>query len=94
MNNTEDKAFYDEVIRAVWDYLKNKFGIANAEMDKHIIQKTLVENNIAENATKGITDVISLCEIALFAPSAAGTNQQTVYDKAVLHISEIESQLT
>jgi len=94
MSKNEDKPFYDEVIRAVWDYLKNKFGIANAEMDKAIIQKTLTENDINENTTKGLTDVISLCEIALFAPSAAGSNQQNVYDKAVQHISEIESQLS
>lgn len=94
MNQNEAKPFYDEVIRAVWGYLKNKFGIENAEMDKPIIQKTLAENEVAENTTKGITDVISLCEMALFAPSAAGTNQQTVYDKAVQHISEIESQLS
>jgi len=94
MNSSNDKVFYDEVIRSVWDYLKNKFGIANAEMDKPIIQKTLVENSVAESTTKGITDVISLCEIALFAPSAEGTNQQNVYDKAVQHISEIEEQLS
>jgi len=94
MNQNEAKPFYDEVIRAVWDYLKDKFGIANAEMDKPIIQKTLTENKVAENTTKGITDVISLCEIALFAPSTTGTNQQNVYDKAVQHISEIESQLS
>jgi len=94
MSQSEDKPFYDEVIRAVWDYLKNKFGIANAEMDKSIIQKTLTENKVTENTTKGITEVISLCEIALFAPSAAEANQQNVYDKAVQHISEIESQLT
>jgi len=48
MQGNEDKLFYDEVIRSVWGYLQNKFGIENSELDKPIIQKTLTENKITE----------------------------------------------
>jgi len=94
MHKQEDKLFYDEVIRSVWGYLQNKFGIENSELDKPIIQKTLADNNIQQPTTAGINEVISLCEIALFAPSASGVSKSQVYEKAVNHISEIEEQLS
>lgn len=94
MHQKEDKLFYDEVIRSVWGYLQNKLGIENSELDKPIIQKTLTQHNIEQGTITGIDEVISLCEIALFAPSAAGVSKKQVYEKAINHISAIEEQLS
>ncbi len=94
MHHKEDKLFYDEVIRSVWGYLQNKFGIENSELDKPIIQQTLSTENIEQQTITGVNEVISLCEIALFAPSAAGVSKKEVYEKAVNYISQIEEQLS
>jgi len=94
MQSNDDKAFYDEVIRSIWDYLQDKFGMEKSELDKAIIKNTLTKNNINSDTINGVHDVISKCEIALFAPSAIGLNKQDIYNKSVELISTIEDQLT
>ena len=93
MQSNNDKAFYDEVIRSIWDYLQDKFGMEKSDLDKAIIKNTLTDNNIDAATIEGVNEVISNCEIALFAPSAVGLNKQSIYDKTINLISNIEDQL-
>ncbi|MCI4670666.1 MAG: BatD family protein [Bacteroidia bacterium] len=94
MEANDQKAFYNEVIRAIWGYLGDKLNMGQSEMSKENIKEKLSQRNVSEGNTNILKDILDSCEMALFAPSAVGQDMQQTYDQAVLLISDIENEIT
>lgn len=89
MTQNKPVQFYEEVHKALMNYLNNKYNIAFAEMSKENIKTELTTKSIADATSNKLIDVINDCELARYAPSSAMPMPQ-LYDKAVQIINEIE----
>ena len=90
MNEENRHAFYEEMLRAMWGYIGDKFNIPVASLTKEKIREELYRRNVAEATAEQFCEVISRSEEAQYAPSASG-EMTDIYAEAVEVISKIES---
>ena len=90
MNEANRHAFYEEMLRAMWGYIGDKFNIPVASLTKEKIREELYRRNVAEATAEQFCEVISRSEEAQYAPSASG-EMTDIYTEAVEVISKIES---
>ena len=90
MNEENRHAFYEEMLRAMWGYISDKFNIPVASLTKEKIREELYRRNVAEATAEQFCEVISRSEEAQYAPSASG-EMTDIYAEAVEVISKIES---
>ena len=90
MNEANRHAFYEEMLRAMWGYIGDKFNIPVASLTKEKIREELYRRNVAEATAEQFCEVISRSEEAQYAPSASG-EMTDIYAEAVEVISKIES---
>ena len=90
MRDENRHAFYEEMLRAMWGYISDKFNIPVASLTKEKIREELYRRNVAETTAEQFCEVISRSEEAQYAPSATG-EMGDIYAEAVEVISKIES---
>ena len=90
MKEQKRHAFYEEMLRAMWGYISDKFNIPVASLTKEKIREELYRRNVAEATAEQVCEVISRSEEAQYAPSASGEMDE-LYAEAVEVISKIES---
>lgn len=90
MNEANRHAFYEEMLRAMWGYISDKFNIPVASLTKEKIREELYRRNVAEATAEQFCEVISRSEEAQYAPSAS-SEMTDIYAEAVEVISKIES---
>lgn len=66
------KAFYDEAVRVMWDYLSHKFRIPPSELNREHLQKVLTGNKIDPSLTESTLALQQTFEMAVFAPATSG----------------------
>ena len=82
-------AFYEEMLRALWGYISDRFNIPVADLTKESVREELNRRGAAELA-KAITAIISQCEEAQYSPVESATMEE-VYGKGIDIVSKIES---
>ena len=90
MNEHNRHSFYEEMLRAMWGYIGDKFNIPVASLTKEKIREELYRRNVAEATAEQFCEIISRSEEAQYAPSATGEMDE-IYAEAVEVISKIES---
>ena len=90
MTQDNRHAFYEEMLRAMWGYIGDKFNIPVSGLTKEKIREELYRRNVAEATAEQFCEIISRSEEAQYAPSATG-EMSDVYTDAVEVISKIES---
>jgi len=86
----DDKLFYNEVIHSIWGYMNDKFELLNSEMNKDNIYDKLLENNISNTIAEETKQLVSNCEMSIFAPGAVQFNKKEIYTQALNLLSKIE----
>ena len=89
MREQNRRAFYEEMLRALWGYLSDRFNIPVADLTKESIREELNRRGATEEA-KDVTAIISQCEEAQYSPIESVTMDQ-VYGKGIEIVSRIES---
>ncbi|MBW8686032.1 BatD family protein [Chitinophaga rhizophila] len=89
----KDKAFYEETSRAVWGYLSNKLHVPFADLSKQLIQDRLAQQQVSEQYTVKLFDLLDNCEMALYTPMHNNDKMQVTYQQAVEVISQLEDEL-
>jgi hypothetical protein len=90
MKEQNRHAFYEEMLRAMWGYISDKFNIPVSSLTKEKIREELYRRNVLEATAEQFCEVISRSEEAQYAPSASG-EMTDIYAEAVEVISKIES---
>ena len=67
------RAFYDELVRAIWGYLGDKFGMAQSELNRDQIRLRLAEHGLDAGTIDRLIALLDRAEMALFAPGAVGS---------------------
>ncbi|NSL89367.1 protein BatD [Chitinophaga sp. Mgbs1] len=89
----KDKSFYEETSRAVWGYLSHKLKIPFADLSKQLVQEKLAARHINGSNASDLFELISNCEVALYAPAHDNNKMQGTYAQAVNIISNLEDAL-
>ena len=88
MREQDRRAFYEEMLRALWGYLGDKFNIPVADLTRDLVRAELSRRGASTEAEQVIA-VIARCEEAQYSP-AATTEMNSLYEEGVDVISKIE----
>ena len=83
-------AFYEEMLRALWGYMSDKFNIPVANLTKENVREELAKRGVSAEETQRFTAIISQCDEAQYSP-AASAQMSDIYSEGVDLISRIES---
>ena len=86
----ERKLFYEAIYKGIYGYLSDKLNIEAAELNQENIISQLESRGVKADLISELTESLSLCEMARYAPVSAFSEQQ-VFDKVKLTINEIET---
>ena len=89
MNEGNRHAFYEEMLRAMWGYISDKFNIPVASLTKEKIREELYRRGVAMAVAEAFCEIISRSEEAQYAPTTDG-EMSVVYADAIDVISKIE----
>lgn len=75
--------FYEEIYRAIWGCLADKYGIELSKLSRDTVSACLVEKQVPAERKEGIMRVLQDVDLARFAPGDARAQMQTIYDEAL-----------
>ncbi len=93
LKENQSRQFYDEVSRAMLDYVSDKLNIPFSKMSKDNVRDKLLELNVSETPIQQFIHVIKTSEMALFAGKDNSSAMQEVYEQAVEVVSGVEAEL-
>ena len=91
MREQDRRAFYEEMLRALWGYLGDKFNIPVADLTREVVREELSKRG-ATNEAESIIAVIARCEEAQYSP-ATTAEMKDIYEEGIDAISKIESAI-
>ena len=91
MREQDRRAFYEEMLRALWGYLGDKFNIPVADLTREVVRVELSKRGALAEA-ESVVAVIARCEEAQYSP-AASAEMNEIYEEGVDAISKIESAI-
>ena len=92
MNGGDEKEFYAEVIRALYGYLSDKFGVGMSSLNREYISTTLLCNT-DEVVKASFINTLEECEVAQYSASLSTLSKQQIYQNAVDAIVSMEECL-
>ncbi len=93
MKANQRESFYQELSRALWGYICDKFSIPMSELSLDTARETLSGKNIDESIRNKFIEILDNCEFARFAPAEITGSMENVYNEAVEIISKTEREL-
>jgi hypothetical protein len=93
MQIKNEQAFYNEVIRALWEFLSDKLYIPQAQLSKENIAEKLTAKNVSQHKIDALNETLESCEQALFSPEIAQNKMPATFDKARELIIDFEEDL-
>ena len=90
MEEENRHAFYEEMLRALWGYMGDKFNIPVANLTKENVREELHKRGVSAEESQRFTAIISRCDEAQYSP-AASVRMNDVYTEGVDIISRIET---
>ena len=92
MNEGNRHAFYEEMLRALWGYISDKFNIPVSNLTKERIREELYRRNVAATIAEEFCEIISRSEEAQYSP-ATEVEMNDAYTEAVDVMSKIEGAI-
>jgi hypothetical protein len=93
MKEGNHTAFFNEVSRALWGYLSDKFNIPLSELSMDTVHDRLKNKSIREESINEFIQTLDHTEYARFAPDNETSAMDDIYTEAVQIISKIEREL-
>lgn len=92
MEEQNRHAFYEEMLRALWGYMGDKFNIPVSNLTKEHVREELSKRGIAQEEAQHFSQIITLCDEAQYSP-AATAQMGEVYEAGVSLVSMIEQKV-
>lgn len=90
---SDKKNFYDEVSRAVWGYLGDKLNIDMSELSKDNVEEKLLAKSAKPETIAKLKNLLSICELALYAPVGEGGEMKQNYETAMNLMADLEDEV-
>lgn len=91
LNDGKDDLFYEEIYKALWGGVADKFNIQLSLLSSDTIRKHLIDKNVDEQLQKRILQTLSDVDFARFAPGDSGSIKQSIYNEAMETIMQISA---
>lgn len=88
MEQQNRHAFYEEMLRALWGYMSDKFNIPVANLTKENVREELHKRGVSVEDSQRFTNIITQCDEAQYSP-AESARMGDVYSEGVELISRI-----
>ena len=92
MEEENRHAFYEEMLRALWGYMSDKFNIPVANLTKENVREELHKRGVPAEQSQRFTAIVTRCDEAQYSPVASG-RMSDLYAEGVDLISRIESAI-
>ena len=92
INSGNDKLFYEEIFKAMYGYIIDKFNIPQSEINKDTIRERFISAGINQDLIKRTEELLTKCEMARFAP-VSEVSHEDVYNEASLLLTSIQKQI-
>lgn len=92
MELQDRRAFYEEMLRALWGYVGDKLNIPVANLTKERVSEALQQRGVTVEEAQRFTALIAECDEAQYAPTASAQMNE-VYTTGVELISDMESRI-
>ncbi|MDE6857135.1 MAG: BatD family protein, partial [Alistipes sp.] len=92
MKENNRRAFYEEMLRAVWGYMGDKLNIPVANLTKENVREELHKRGVDVAVTQRFSEIVTRCEEAQYSP-AGESEMAGVYADGVDFVSKIESAI-
>ena len=93
LDANQKEMFFQEVSRALWGYVCDKFAIPLSTLSLDSVQAVLEGKNIREDILKRLIGILNQCEFARFAPAGTEPDMASMYKEAGSIIMDIEQDL-
>lgn len=93
LQSGDDENFYIEIYQAIWGYVADKFTIPVSQLSGETIQEKLESRNVAEDVKVKIMETIGDVDFARFAPGDSKEKMQSIYERTLQMILDLEKQL-
>ena len=93
LDSHDASKFYDEVLRALWGYVGDKFNMSQESLNKENIEQSLTSRNVPAEQIEQFMKVLNDCEFARYAPGDVNENMENVYNSAISAITKMEDNL-
>lgn len=90
MEEQNRHAFYEEMLRALWGYMSDKFNIPVSGLTKENVREELHKRGVGAEQAQRFTAIITRCDEAQYSP-AASARMSDDYNEGVDLISRIEA---
>ncbi len=93
--NANYSAFYEEIEKALWQYLSDRLGIPTAELSKDNIVSVLHTKAVSEDLIKEVDAVLTTTQMARYTSSLSSNPQadaEALYNQTVTLINNLENQ--
>lgn len=91
LSSGNDEQFYEEIYKALWGGIADKFNIPLASLSSDTIQVQLTEKNVDETLKQQILDTLKDVDFARFAPGNSSTKKQQIFEEALKTITNISA---
>ena len=79
----DDNSFYEEIYKAIWGCLADKYNIELSRLSSDTVHDCLVEKSVPEEQQQRIMKTLQDVDFARYAPGDAATKKQQIYDEAL-----------
>lgn len=85
----DTERFYEEIYRAIWGCLADKYNIPLAQLNRETVSTCLAVRQVAAAQQASIMQVLQDVDMARFAPIDPEAQKQKIYDEALMMIASI-----
>ena len=85
--------FYEEMHKALLGYTADKLSIQRSDLQRDIIQETLLSKKVGQDDIDMLISLLDDCEMVRYSPEGAAGAMDAQYKKAVELISRFENKL-
>ena len=89
LNSGNDEQFYEEIYKALWGGIADKFNIPLATLSSETVQQQLDGKKVDESLKQQIMDTLKDVDFARFAPGDSSTKKQQIFNEAMATITNI-----
>lgn len=89
LNDGNDERFYEEIYKALWGGISDKFNIQLSLLSSDSIRQHLAEKEVDQALQERILKTLADVDFARFAPGDSSTKKQSIYEEAMDTIMQI-----
>ncbi|MFZ4581507.1 MAG: BatD family protein [Paludibacter sp.] len=93
LNEGKKDLFYEEVMKAVWNYLSDKLTIPVSSLTKENVVIELQNLGVEDDLIKKFIDILNTCEFARYAPNSGQQEMGNLYETTIKTISSLENNI-